>query len=347
MKIRVLIVDDSALMREALTKILSIDREIEVVGTAPDPYIAVEKIKKLKPDVLTLDIEMPRMDGLTFLEKLIKVHPIPVVMISTWTSQNSEKAIKALSLGAVDFVEKPSSNIQEKINDLSNEIISKVKNASKCIVRKTASGMNLRQATFNIQNDNFGRVALNKVILIGASTGGTTAIETIISRLPSNMTGIVIVQHMPEYFTKVFAERLNNLYPLDIKEMKDGDIVRQGTILIAPGGKQCYLKPALGGFSVQVTDDPPVNRLKPSIDALFLSAAQYNCKRVLGVMLTGMGKDGAKGMLALKRSGSYNIAQDETSCVIFGMPKEAIDLGAVDEIVSLKKIADRLMELVT
>jgi two-component system chemotaxis response regulator CheB len=355
--IRVLIVDDSALMREVLTQILSKDEEIEVVGTAPDPYIAVEKIKRLNPDVLTLDVEMPKMDGLAFLERLMKAHPMPVVMISAWTSSNSEKAIKSLELGAVDFVQKPSTNVQLKAYELTDEIINKVKNAAKCLVKNEKHSLRvygISDITKNkideisklYKNENKLQIKSDKIILIGASTGGTGALETIISKLPSNMPGIVIVQHMPEHFTKAFADRLNNLYDLKIKEAEDGDHVSQGCVYVAPGGKQCYLKSSISGFSIQVTDDPPVNRLKPSVDALFLSAAKNPCRKIIGVILTGIGKDGAEGLLALKKAGSYNIAQDEASCIVFGMPKEAIELGAADEVVSLNNIANRLIDLI-
>lgn len=373
-KIKVLIIDDSAVVRAILTKIFSQDSEIEVVGTAPDPYIAVEKIKTLEPDVLTLDVEMPRMDGITFLEKLMKSHPMPVIMISTWTSSNSEKGIKALSLGAVDVVEKPKKS--ENIQELSEEIISKVKCAVECTVKKFKTHVvslsksdefkiqdmqtktpqpvqgreTVHSKSYQNQLDNkekrAGETKSNKIILIGASTGGTLAVEDILKGLPAEMPGIVIVQHMPENFTKAFADRLDGICRLNIKEAEDGDIVCSGTVYIAPGGRQCYIKRNLGYYTIKITDDEPVNRHKPSVDALFLSAAEQSCKNIIGVILTGMGKDGAKGMLELRNAGSYNIAQDEQSCVIFGMPKEAIELGAAHEVLRLDKIARRLIELV-
>lgn len=367
-KIKVLIVDDSALVRAMLTKILSEDNEIEIVGTAPDPYIAVDKIKRLEPDVITLDVEMPRMDGITFLEKLMKSHPMPVVMISTWTSRNSDKGIKALSLGAIEVVEKPKKS--ENIQELSEEIISKVKNAADCSVGKlkthavsiskfdepqiegmsTYMSQTSQSGTMTFSNpfnkeERIGTIKSSRVILIGSSTGGTNAVETIAKDLPVNIPGVVIVQHMPENFTKAFADRLNNLCRVNIKEAEDGDIVNDGTIYIAPGGKQCYVKKNLSYYTIQITDDPPVNRHKPSVDALFFKMAEQPCKNIIGVILTGMGKDGAQGMLALKNAGSYNIAQDEASCVIFGMPKEAIELGATHEVLGLNKIASRLTEL--
>lgn len=348
-KIKVLIVDDSALIRAALTKMLSSDNRIEVVGTAPDAYIAREKIMKLNPDVITLDIEMPGMDGLTFLEKLMKVHPMPVVMISTCTYEHGEMTLKALSLGAFDFVEKPTKG--DKIPELSQEIISKVIKASECSMQKFKKQLSLvkKEETIQIPNKkqekNPSTLKTNKIILLGASTGGTIAIENILTKLPYDMPGIVIVQHMPENFTRAFAERLDSICKMNIKEASDGDIVCRNTVYIAPGGRQCYLEKVIGNYTIRITDDPPVNRHKPSVDALFQSATSCVGKNAIGVILTGMGKDGAQGMLELKKNGVYNIAQDEATSVVFGMPKEAINMGAVDEIISIDKIAARLVSL--
>lgn len=348
-KVKVLIVDDSALVRAALTKILSSDSGIEVVGTAPDAYIAREKIINLNPDVVTLDIEMPGMDGLTFLEKLMKAHPIPVVMISTCTYEHGEMTLKALNLGAFDFVEKPTSG--EKIPELSDEIINKVKKAAECSVHKFKTQISLTKKEESVQTysrpDNKNSVSSNstKLILLGASTGGTIAIETILKKLPYSMPGMVIVQHMPANFTKAFAERLDTLCQMKVKEAQDGDIVCDNTVYIAPGGKQCYLDKVMGHYSIRVTDDAPVNRHKPSVDAMFISAVKHVGKNTIGVILTGMGKDGAEGMLELKKAGTYNIAQDEASSVVFGMPKEAIALGAVHEVENIDKIAGRLISL--
>lgn len=352
-KVKVLVVDDSALVRAALTKILSSDNEIEVVGTAPDAYIAREKILKLNPDVITLDIEMPGMDGLTFLEKLMKAKPMPVVMVSTCTYANGEKTIKALSLGAIDFVEKPTKG--DKIPELSEEIINKVKKAAECSMQKFKTQLILsnNEKTLNGRDDiaksvkraNTNSPKSSKIILIGASTGGTMAIETILKKLPYDMPGIVIVQHMPANFTRAFAERLDTLSELNVKEAEDGNIVCDNTVYIAPGGKQCYIERVMGHYTLIINDDPPVNRHKPSVDALFLSASEHPCNNVIGVILTGMGKDGAQGMLELRKSGSYNIAQDESTSVVFGMPKEAINIGAANEVLAVDKIAPRLVNL--
>lgn len=347
-RIKILIVDDSAVVRAALSKMLSADSEIEVVGTAPDPYIAMDKIETLKPDVITLDIEMPKMDGLTFLEKLMKINPIPVIMVSTWTSNNSDKAIKSLSLGAFDFVQKPSNS--SMLMEMQNEIISKIKTAGKCSLPKlispgpkikTASSNNiLLNAVDNIkQND-------DRIILIGASTGGTVALESILKKLPNTLPGIVIVQHMPEHFTKAFADRLDSLCKINIKEAEDGDEVRYGCAYIAPGGKQCYVNKKNGKYKIIINDDEPVNRHKPSVDVMFLSAAKNNCSNVLSIILTGMGKDGAKGMLTLKQLGSYNIAQDEESCVVYGMPREAFEIGASHEVRNINEIPTRIIDII-
>ncbi len=348
-KIKVLIVDDSALVRAALTKILSSDAQIEVVGTAPDAYIAREKIINLKPDVITLDIEMPGMDGLTFLDKLMKAHPMPVVMISTCTYEHGEMTLKALSLGAFDFVEKPSKG--EKIPELSYEIINKVKKAAECSMQKFKTQLSISKKEENTNtiskpiNKNLISTNSTKLILLGASTGGTIAIETILRKLPYNMPGMVIVQHMPANFTKAFAERLDSLCEMRVKEAEDGDVVYNNTVYIAPGGRQCYLDKVMGHYSIRITDDEPVNRHKPSVDAMFFSAIKHVGKNAVGVILTGMGKDGAEGMLELKKAGVYNIAQDEASSVVFGMPREAIKLGAVHEVISVDKIASKLISL--
>ena len=350
-KIKVLIVDDSAVIRTVLSRMLSEDNEIEVVGTAPDPYIAIEKIKLFKPDVITLDIEMPKMDGITFLERLMGSHPMPVIMISTWTSKNSEKAIKSLSLGAFDVVEKPNNN--NMIIELKAEIIEKIKNAARCQINflnpRTASTHNIEIKAKSY--DNFvpeKPIRINKenqIILMGASTGGTIALENILKVLPAKMPGIVIVQHMPANFTKAFAERLDTLCNLSIKEAQNGDNVLDGHVYIAPGGKQCYVQRNMGKYKILVTDDDPVNRHRPSVDALFLSASKYNCDNVIGVILTGMGKDGAQGMLSMRKTGSYNISQSEQTCVVYGMPREAYEIGASNEVQNLGKIAERLITL--
>ncbi len=348
-RVKVLIVDDSALVREVLTKIINSHPSLEVVGTAPNPYIAVEKIKKLNPDVITLDIEMPEMDGLTFLEKLMKVHPMPVVMISTWTRENSEQALRALGLGAVDFIEKPASDQVNNINRLGKEIIEKVRCAAEAKIRKLQHTV-IDTASYGadsvvaFKGRPRGTASGQKVILIGSSTGGTVAVEKVLAGLDEDVPGIVIVQHMPEKFTSAFAARLDKTSRLRIKEAEDGDRVEKGSVLIAPGGMHCILNSSARGYHVEIRDGNPVNRHKPSVDVLFRSAANCAGKNALGVILTGMGDDGAQGMLEMKQAGAFNIAQDEHTSVVFGMPAKAIEKGGVDVVVPLHKIPYIIME---
>ncbi len=343
-KIRVLIVDDSALMRKLLTVILSRDREIEVVGAAPDAYIANEKIKILKPDVLTMDIEMPGMDGLTFLGKLMASNPMPVVMVSSLTEAGCQKTFRALELGAVDFFTKPKLDLQAKIEEQAQELIIKVKTAAKARLIKKRS---LR--TFDASASTERLLALSHlikrpdlVIAIGASTGGPKALQEILEVFPANTPPILITQHMPEKFTKAFAKHLNSLCPITIREAKNGDGLLTGNALIAPGNYHMMLERKGMEYRVRLNQDPPVNRHRPSVDVMFSSVAKFSGKSAIGIMLTGMGKDGAEGMLEMKRAGSYNFSQDEGSSVVFGMPKEAIAIGAVDEICPLRDIPRRV-----
>jgi len=350
-KIRVLTVDDSALMRQLLTQLLSRDRGIEVVGSAPDPYIAREKIKALNPDVLTLDVEMPKMDGLTFLEKLMVGHPMPVVMVSSLTEAGCQTTLRALELGAVDFFAKPKIDMREGMEEQAQELIAKIKAAAVAKVRGTGSGSNGHRA------EQAARAAIgaawpassamlkttDTIIAIGASTGGTEALREVLEVLPPNTPPIVITQHMPEQFTKTFAERLNGLCRLSVKEAEDGDSVLPGHALIAPGNYHMTLARSGARYSVRINQAPPVNRHRPSVDVMFDSVARYAGGNSLGVILTGMGGDGSRGMLAMKQGGAYNIAQDEASCVVFGMPKEAIKLGGVDKILPLDKIPSAIL----
>ncbi len=339
-KIKVLIVDDSAVTRQIVKDILDNDPGIEVVGIASDPVFAEPKIEKLKPDVITLDIEMPRMNGITFLDKLMKTNPIPVVMLSAHTDHHAVETIKSLELGAVDFITKPKINIAQGIESLREEIITKIKAAAKANIRKKPNRLVVlpkHSVDEVIKPDRVtGPKPNDNVIVLGASTGGTVAISDLLQLMPVDSPGIVIVQHMPEKFTKAYADRINDLVDLTVKEAEDGDRVGRGLVLIAPGGKHMLLQRDGKGFYVQIKDGPPVNRHKPSVDVLFRSAANSAGKKAIGVILTGMGSDGARGMLELKEAGAFNIAQSKESCVVFGMPKAAIEMGAVDKTVPIE-----------
>jgi two-component system chemotaxis response regulator CheB len=338
---KVLIVDDSALMRQLLTKILSSAPELTVVGTAADPFVAREKILALKPDVLTLDIEMPRMDGLTFLEKLMRGHPMPVVMISSLTDKGADTTLRALSLGAIDYVSKPKLDVSNGTIEHAEEIIAKVKAAARVRVHH-ASASTAVPATSTGRTYHFS--ATHKIVAIGASTGGTEALKDLLSPLPADFPGIVIVQHMPEAFTRQFAERLDSLCKIRVKEAQDGDRILPGHALLAPGGHHLAVVRRGMEYAVHVYRGERVNRHLPSVDVLFSSCARNMGKNALGVLLTGMGADGAKGMLEMKQAGAFNIAQDESTSVVFGMPHEAILLNAVDRVLPLGHIPDALMQ---
>lgn len=334
--IRVLIVDDSAVVRQVLTNGLSKFDDIEVVGSAPDPYVAREKIAKLRPDVLTLDIEMPRMDGLTFLEKLMTHHPLPVVVVSSLAPKNSDNAMRALALGAVELVGKPSS--QFSAPDVERQLVRAVRAAAAAKLNQrllpgTPTAAKPALAPIRLQTT-------HKIIAIGASTGGTQAIEAVIREWPANAPGTVIVQHMPEGFTAAFASRLNQICQVEVREARNEDRVVPGIVLIAPGGKQHMMLERSGAnYQVILKEGPPVNYHRPSVDVLFQSVARNAGKNATGVILTGMGGDGAKGLLAMRETGSFTVAQDEQSCVVFGMPKEAIKLGAACKVTSLSQVA--------
>ena len=352
-KIKVLIVDDSALVRQTLVSILESDPQIEIVGVAADPYIAVEKIKECVPDVITLDIEMPRMDGLTFLKKLMSQHPIPVVVISTLTEKGTDSALLALEYGAVEVLAKPKVNTKILLEQSKIELCDKVKAAALANVRRRA--FSTKSVSSEVapklsadavigKNSSTSMIQTTEtVIAIGASTGGTEALRVLLQGFPADCPGIVIVQHMPEMFTKQFAQRLNSLCKVTVKEAENGDKVLRGHVLLSPGGKHMMLKRSGAVYHVEVVDGPLVNRHKPSVDVLFRSVARYAGKNVIGAILTGMGDDGAKGMLEMKEAGAYTIAQDEQSCVVFGMPKEAIKQGGVDKILPLLDISKNIM----
>jgi two-component system, chemotaxis family, protein-glutamate methylesterase/glutaminase len=336
----VLIVDDSSLMRQLLTQILSSDPELEVVGAAGDPFIAREKIKALHPDVLTLDIEMPRMDGLTFLEKLMRGHPMPVVMISSLTDKGAETTLRALSLGAVDYVSKPKLDVSTGVIEQAEEIVAKVKAAARVKVREVKT----HSATAAVLPAGYHFSATHKVVAIGASTGGTEALKDLLSPLPADFPGVVMVQHMPEAFTRPFSERLNSLCRIRVQEARDGDRILPGHALLAPGGHQMEVVRRGMEYAVRVYRGERVNRHLPSVDVLFCSCARQLGKNAIGVLLTGMGADGAKGLLEMKEAHAFTIAQDEATCVVFGMPREAILLGAAEQVLALGRIPAALLQ---
>ncbi len=349
-KIRVLIVDDSAVVRQTLEDILSSDPSIEVMGSARDPYIASERLKKEVPDVMTLDVEMPGMDGLTFLKKVMSQMPIPVVMCSSLTGKGTETAMKALEYGAVEIVEKPRMGAKKFLEESSIMLCDAVKAAAVSKQKKSPNPSKIivppkltADAVLRKGNTRAMIQTTEKIIAVGASTGGTEALRVFLESLPMDTPGTVIVQHMPENFTTAFANRLDSLCAASVKEAADNDTVIPGRVLIAPGSKHMLLKRSGARYYVEVRNGPLVSRHRPSVDVLFRSAARYAGSNVVGVIMTGMGDDGAKGMLEMKDAGSYNIAQDEESCVVFGMPNEAIKLGGVDKILPLDSIAGAVM----
>ncbi len=355
-KIKVLIVDDSAVVRQALAAVFSSDKGIEVIGTAADPYYAAQKIQKEIPDVITLDIEMPRMDGLTFLKKLMKQHPIPVVIISSLTASGTETGMKALEYGAVDIITKPQLSSREFYEESKIRLCDVVKAAARAKLKQHDRSRYVAAAPVKVEPKYSADAMLPKsssnmsmlktteiVIAIGASTGGTEALRELLEVLPADSPGIVIVQHMPEVFTRSFALRLNEICKMTVKEAENGDSVIRGRVLIAPGNKHTLLKRSGAKYYVEVKDGPLVNRHRPSVDVLFRSTARYAGKNAVGIIMTGMGADGAKGLLEMKEAGAKTAAQDEKSCIVFGMPKEAIKLGAADRVLPLNQLAGFLL----
>ncbi|HYU16588.1 MAG TPA: chemotaxis response regulator protein-glutamate methylesterase [Candidatus Acidoferrum sp.] len=336
-RIRVLVIDDSASMREVLSRVIARDPEFEVVGTAPDPVIAWERIKSLRPDVLSLDVEMPRMDGLSFLERLMTHFPIPVVMVSSLTERGCASTLRALELGAVDFVTKPGVDMVRGLEAMADELQAKLKIAARARVqpRRAAAPSAAPAPRALVQGT-------HKVIAIGSSTGGTEALRDVLTGLPADSPGVVIVQHMPQAFTRAFAGRLDGLCQIRVTEAEDGDRVLPGHALIAPGGRHLKVRRDGATYSVQVFDGSPVNRHRPSVDVLFHSCAIHLGGNAIGVILTGMGSDGARGLLEMRQAGAHTIAQDEASCVVFGMPREAIERGAAVDVMSLQDIASAL-----
>ncbi|MBI5179494.1 MAG: chemotaxis response regulator protein-glutamate methylesterase [Nitrospinae bacterium] len=345
-KIRVLIVDDSAVVRNILSEALGRDPEIEVVGTAADPYIAREKIVQLNPDVITLDVEMPRMDGITFLRKLMAAKPMPVVMVSALTQAGAATTLAALEAGAVEIVAKPQIDQRVGVREIEMEVVDKVKAAAKAKMNVYASQLSSTAKPVMAHKATAMLKTTDKIIAVGSSTGGTEALKEVLLRLPTDTPGMLIVQHMPEGFTRAFADRLNGLCPMQIQEAKDGDGVIPGRALIAPGNSHMLLRRSGARYYVDVKQGPLVMRHRPSVEVLFQSVAKYGGANAIGVMLTGMGNDGSTGMLEMKKAGAHNIAQDEASCVVFGMPKEAIKVGAVDKVVSLNNIPQAILDAV-
>jgi two-component system chemotaxis response regulator CheB len=339
-KIRVLIVDDSAIVRKMLTEALANEPDLEVVGTAPDPFVARDKILSLRPDVLTLDIEMPRMDGLTFLKKLMRFHPLPVIVISSLAQSSSQAALEALQCGAVEVLAKPGGPYS--VGELKQDLPQKVRAAAHARVGKAKPQLMAPAAVVPFA---FSGAHSSTVIAIGASTGGTEALREVLTALPANVPGIVIVQHIPPVFSAAFANRLNDLCKLRVKEAADGDRLTSGMALIAPGNFHMTLRKAGGEYRVSIADGPRVCYQRPSVDVLFDSVAACAKGDAIGAILTGMGSDGAQGLLKMKRAGARTLAQDEASCVVFGMPREAIRAGAVDRVTPLHRMAAELTAL--
>ncbi|RKY36374.1 MAG: chemotaxis response regulator protein-glutamate methylesterase [Candidatus Omnitrophota bacterium] len=343
-KIKVLIVDDSPVVRNILSRELSKDALIEIIGTAPDPYIARDKIVRLKPDVITLDVEMPRMDGITFLQKLMVYHPMPVIILSSLTPSGCETALKALELGAVEVMHKPEIDLSYKLKEMIILLVDKIKAADAVKYRFNANALKNKKIAAPVPLKMTSMLkTTDKIVAIGASTGGTEALRSIIAVLPPNFPGTVVTQHMPENFTQSFADSLDKISQVEVREGKNGDTVRPGLVFIARGNYHMLLRRSGARYYIEVKQGPLICRQRPSVEVLFNSVAKCAGKNAIGVILTGMGNDGAFGMLQLKESGAFTIAQDEQSCVVFGMPKEAIKAGAVEKILPLNRIPQALM----
>ncbi len=350
MTIKVLVIDDSALIRSLLTEIINKQPDMEVIGTAPDPLVAREKIKALNPDVLTLDVEMPKMDGLVFLERLMRLRPMPVVMVSSLTEKSSSITLHALELGAFDYVTKPKIDIRNGLQEYAEELTDKLRCAARARLQKTVSRppgatavqpKNSADVVLAAENRTFATT--EKIILVGASTGGTEALKVFLMDLPADSPGILITQHMPEAFTKTFARRLDGLCRMAVKEAEHGERILPGHAYVAPGNRHLLLKRSGANYITELSDGPPVSRHRPSVDVLFRSAANCAGKNAIGIIMTGMGDDGAAGMWEMHQAGASTLAQDEQSCVVFGMPKEAIARGGVEQIVPLQEMSKHLL----
>jgi two-component system, chemotaxis family, protein-glutamate methylesterase/glutaminase len=345
-KIKLLIVDDSAIIRKVLSDELSKYPDIEIVGTAPDPYIARDKIVALDPDVLTLDIEMPRMDGITFLEKLMKSRPMPVIILSTLTPRGCDLALRAFDLGALEVMHKPELDVSVKLNEMVSQLVEKIRGAA--LAKNRVSAPRPRPRINAVaQSTAMPFSTTDKIIAIGASTGGTEAIRAILPALPAVFPGIVIAQHMPANFTRSFADSLNNSCDLQVKEAEENDTIRPGLVLLAPGNYHMIVRRSGARYYVSLNQGPMVHHQRPAVDVLFTSVAKYAGKNALGVILTGMGKDGAAGLLKMKESGSFTIGQDEKSCVVYGMPKVAAEVGAVEYVRALEDIPQTIMQVLS
>lgn len=348
MGIKVFVVDDSAVVRQALAHMLSGNAEVELIGSAPNPLLAIDMMRKNPPDVLLLDIEMPGMDGLTFLRQIMSSNPIPTVICSTLSTEGSKVALEALSAGAVAVLAKPKLGLKQYLEESRREMIQTLKTAAKSRPRSRVVAADPVVAKVGgVRPGALGAVhafAMNKPVVIGSSTGGTQALELILTSLPADAPGIAITQHMPEKFTAMYASRLDGICAMHVREAKDGDRLERGLVLIAPGGLHMQLQKKAGQYFVKVVDGPPVNRHKPSVDVLFRSASECGGRDVLGIILTGMGDDGARGMKALHDGGARTIAQNEETCVVFGMPKEAIKLQAVDDVLPLEQVARAILQ---
>jgi len=357
-KIRVIVVDDSALVRSMLTEIINRQSDMECIGAAADPLVAREMIRNLNPDVITLDVEMPRMDGIDFLSKLMRLRPMPVVMVSTLTERGADVTLKALELGAIDFVAKPKIGVADGLRQLADDITDKVRIAAKARINRmptpatgsspagtaTSSAPGAARPSAPVVSASLGRLSTEKIIFIGASTGGTEATKEVLITLPADAPAVVITQHMPPGFTRNYAARLDGLCKISVKEAQDGERILPGHAYIAPGGMHLSVERSGANYLARVQDGDPVNRHKPSVEVLFKSAARVAGPNAIGIMLTGMGADGAKAMREMKDAGAYCVAQDEASCVVFGMPREAIAAGAVHEVLPLSKITGHLMD---
>jgi two-component system chemotaxis response regulator CheB len=360
-RIRVGVVDDSALVRSLLKALIEAQPDMTCVGTANDPYMAREMIRELDPDVITLDVEMPRMDGLDFLEKLMRLRPMPVVMVSTLTERGAETTLRALELGAVDFVAKPRIGVAQGLNELGDEIADKLRAAARARVRRrpaaspeppSAAPRTAGSGAVHVPGPAplvkpvplaWSRSSTEKVIAIGSSTGGTEALREVLTALPADCPAVLVTQHMPPGFTRSFADRLNTLCRMHVKEAEHGERVLPGHVYVAPGGRHMAVGRSGANYQIALDDGEPVNRHRPSVDVLFRSVAQHVGRNAIGVMLTGMGRDGADAMKAMRDAGAHNLAQDEASCVVYGMPREAVAAGAVHEVLALQRIAERLL----